>query len=69
VKKVLVKPAAKPKASAKPTGPSERESISIRKIVNGYLVTKSTESPKGYKSEEMYSPSKPIFDFKPGKKP
>lgn len=58
------------KSGSKPVkdmGPSDRETISVRKIENGYIVSKSTDSPKGYKSEEMFSPTRPTFDFKPTK--
>lgn len=40
----------------------EYASVSIRKIDNGYIVSKSTSGPKGYTCSESFSPTKPKLD-------
>lgn len=51
---------AKTPGSPMLSGPSERESIDVRKIENGYVVRRSGEDAKGnYCSSEVYSPTKP----------
>lgn len=50
---------AKAKAFAAPISP--QESLSIRKIENGYLVCRSGTNAKGdWKSTETFSPTKPV---------
>jgi hypothetical protein len=45
-------------------GPSERESISIRKIMNGYIVRKTCDSLKdGYVETEFYTDKKPEIEM------
>lgn len=42
---------------------AEHVSVSVRKIQNGFVVSKSTSGPKGYKSEDMYHERKPSIDI------
>lgn len=45
--------------------PSENESrsVRVRKISNGYVVSKSSSGPKGYKDEEIFTASKPSIEM------
>ena len=45
------------KGIAGPVG--SEQSISVRKIDNGYVTSKTTYGPKGYKCEEVYSKTAP----------
>lgn len=40
----------------------EHVSVSVRKIDNGFIVSRSHSSPRGYKSSEAYHPKKPQID-------
>lgn len=51
--------AKKPAPRAVCVPESQYASVSVRKISNGYLISESTEGPKGYKHTERFSPSKP----------
>lgn len=42
---------------------AEHVSVSVKKIKNGFVVSKSTSGPKGYDCEEEYHPSKPKIDI------
>ena len=42
-----------------PVPQDQYASVSVRKIANGYLVCESVSGPKGYKSTERFSPTKP----------
>ena len=47
----------------------ERESISIRKIDNGYIIRHESTGPKGeWRSREMYSEKKPYLGIPKGKR-
>jgi hypothetical protein len=46
----------------------EYHSVSVRKIDNGYIISKSSEGPKGYRSSESLSPTKPKIEL-PAAKP
>jgi hypothetical protein len=59
-------------AKGKGIGPTdERTTVNIRKIENGFIVSKSGVGPKGeYFSKETYTPAKPeIVVQSPGPKP
>ena len=56
---------AKNKSVAMPR--DEYASVSIRKIDNGFIVSKSVSGPKGYSCTETFSPTKPKLDV-PGMK-
>lgn len=48
-----------------PDLPNRSETMSIRKIANGYIVTKDSYSPKGgYKSTETFTKVKPKLEIK-----
>lgn len=49
-----------PRGLAMPSGSNDR--VSIRKISNGYLVSRSSDGPNGYKETEMFYPEKPRID-------
>ena len=40
----------------------ESMSVSVRKIANGWLASRSWSGPKGYRSEETYHEKRPIID-------
>ena len=40
---------------------SERQSLRIEKIDNGYLAHHSTDGPKGYETKTVYHPQKPVL--------
>lgn len=40
----------------------EYASVSVRKIDNGYIVSRSVSGPKGYKSSETFSATKPKLE-------
>lgn len=42
---------------------AEHVSMSVKKIKNGFVVSKNTSGPKGYKSEEEYHERKPSIDI------
>lgn len=50
---------------------SDREyhSVSARKIDNGYIISKSSEGPKGYRSSESFSAAKPKIELPAAKGP
>lgn len=48
-----------PKAQAMPMPMSERESVRIEKISNGYLTHHSRETNKGYESTTTFHATKP----------
>lgn len=51
------------------SGPnSERETISIRKIMNGYIVRRSCETKTGYEESEYYTDKKPDIEMPKKKK-
>lgn len=62
---------AKP-APAKSTkssmSPNEHVSVSVRKISNGYIVSKSCDGPKGYTHTEEFCAEKPTIDIPAVKK-
>lgn len=58
--KVKMKVASK---VAVPEGRDESVHVSVRKISNGYVVSHSHSSPKGYESHEIYHPKKPRIDI------
>jgi hypothetical protein len=41
----------------------EYASVSIRKIDNGFIVSRSVSGPKGYSCSETFSPTKPKLDI------
>lgn len=47
--------------------PSENESVSIRKIDNGYIVNRSSYGRGDYKSFETYCPTRPEITAAPAK--
>ncbi len=52
------------KAAPRVTSPDhEHMSVSVRKIDNGYIVSKCTDGPRGYQTEETYSPTKPKIEI------
>lgn len=51
---------SKPLAIAMPT--SERQSLRIEKIDNGYLAHHSSEGPKGYQTKTVYHAQKPVLN-------
>lgn len=51
------KSSAKPRAVAMPD--YQHASVSVRKIANGYIVSESCDTPKGYQSTERFTPDKP----------
>lgn len=55
---------AKKSAKAE-TMPCEGEhmSVSVRKIDNGFIVSRSKSGPKGYEHTEVYHPEKPAIDI------
>lgn len=58
------------KAVAVPTAGARtmHESISVRPIDNGYIISRSTDGPKGYKCSETYSATKPKIELPKVKK-
>lgn len=42
---------------------NESHSVSVRKIDNGFIVSKSSSTPSGYKCSETFSPTKPKLDM------
>ncbi len=42
---------------------AEHVSVSVKKIKNGFVVSKSTSGPKGYDCEEEYHEHKPHVDI------
>jgi len=61
--KIKIKMAKKTttKSTVKISQPTEKQSVSIDKISNGYLITKSGCDKKGnYTSEKIYSKENPI---------
>lgn len=52
-----------------PMPKDEYHSVSVRKIDNGFIVSKSSSTPKGYKSTEVFSPTKPKLDIPVAAKP
>ena len=51
---------SKPRAVALPMPTSERQSVRIEKIENGYLAHHSTDDPKkGYQTKTVFHPEKP----------
>lgn len=46
---------------------SERKSVTVRKIDNGYLAEHDTSGPDGYKSKTVYHQKKPTFTLEPAK--
>lgn len=42
---------------------AEHYSLSVRKIKNGYVVSKSASGPKGYECEDEYHERKPSVDI------
>lgn len=46
------------KPMAMPT--SERQSLRIEKIENGYLAHHSNDGPKGYETKTVFHPEKPV---------
>lgn len=41
----------------------EYASVSVRKIDNGYIVSRSVSGPKGYKCSEEFSATKPKLEI------
>lgn len=41
----------------------EHRSVSVRKIKNGFVLSKSKSGPKGYDSEEEYYEKRPFIDI------
>lgn len=39
----------------------EHQSVSVRKISNGYVASHSADGPGGYSSTETFHPSKPVI--------
>lgn len=37
----------------------QHASVSVRKIANGYIISESCDTPKGYQSSERFSAEKP----------
>jgi len=67
IHRIKSKPKAKAVSTATATtGPMKTdESVSIKKISNGYLITRSCYDPKkGYSSTDTYSPVDPIKGVK-----
>jgi hypothetical protein len=65
---------AKEKGKAKKSSPapmgvpsSDRESMSIRKIENGYIVRHSCDGKDGYSETEYYTEKKPVMTVPKGK--
>lgn len=48
--------------STSPCESEEYHSVSVRKIDNGYLLSRSSSGPKGYKTKELYYSEKPVID-------
>ena len=46
-----------------PVSRDEHCSVSVRKIDNGFVVTKSRHGPNGYESSETYHEKKPTIDL------
>lgn len=42
-----------------PVPDTQYGSVSVRKISNGYVISESTEGPKGYRHSETFSATKP----------
>lgn len=61
------KPTKKPKASGLAVPSSDRESMSIRKIENGYIVRHSCDTKDGYQETEYYTDTKPSLIVPKGK--
>ena len=55
---------AKGPVAYKPT--STHMSVSVRKIDNGYIVSKYVDGPKGYHSSETYSATEPKIEMPGG---
>jgi hypothetical protein len=53
---------AKGKMTAVAMPRDEYASVSVRKIDNGFIVSRSVSGPKGYKSSETFSPTKPKLE-------
>lgn len=53
--------ARKRKETAVPASDRTCVSIEVRKISNGWIVRKSTETSKGYKSTETFEKAKPTL--------
>lgn len=52
----------KPKA-ARAVSVSTHMSVSVREISNGYVISKYEDGPKGYKSTETFSATKPKIEI------
>lgn len=42
---------------------TERKSVSVRKISNGFIVSKDSSGKDGYKNEEIYTAKKPSIEL------
>ncbi len=51
-----------PAPSPKAVSASEYHSVNVRKIDNGYIVSRSYDGPKGYSCSETFSPTKPKIE-------
>lgn len=47
---------------AKPMAMDEHVSVSIRPIENGFIVSHSRSSPKGYEHKETFHAKRPVID-------
>lgn len=68
VKRAASGNAAKPKPAKSSMSPNEHVSVSVRKISNGYIVSKSCDGPKGYTHTEEFCAEKPTIDIPAVKK-
>lgn len=61
---------SKPKSKGPviPMPMSERESVRLEKISNGFLAHHSSEGPKGYQTKTVFHPEKPKISIAPVKK-
>jgi len=55
-------PKGKGMGATMPMPESERQSLRIEKIDNGYLAHHSTEGPKGYQTKTVFHAKKPVVN-------
>ena len=48
---------------ALPSRDHTHHSVSVSKISNGFLISKSVDGPNGYKTTQTYSPTKPKVEM------
>ncbi|MDE2105139.1 MAG: hypothetical protein KGL39_48375 [Patescibacteria group bacterium] len=58
-----------PHVTRSPLSDHEHQSVSVRKIDNGYIASHSYDGRKGYESHDTFHAQKPVIVMKIGKAP